>query len=70
MDPETLDQKGTVKLPAGTEIGFYRTDGKDTVWFLLGDGRCIRVKLDDTDWPQPVNGTDADELFDGMIFAG
>ena len=70
VDPETLDQKGTVKLPAGTEIGFYRTDGKDTVWFLLGDGRCIRVKLDDTDWPQPVKGTDADELFDGMIFAG
>ena len=69
-DPETLADKGTAALPAGTEIGFYRTDGKDTVWFLLGDGRCIRVKLDDTDWPQPVNGTDADELFDGMIFAG
>ena len=70
VDPDTLADKGTAALPAGTEIGFYRTDGKDTVWFLLGDGRCIRVKLDDTDWPQPVNGTDADELFDGMIFAG
>ncbi|MBQ7534998.1 MAG: hypothetical protein IJT43_05190 [Stomatobaculum sp.] len=69
-DPETLAPKGTAALPEGTEITFYRTNGISTVWFLVKDGRCIRVDLDSTEWPQTVNGIEAPEIFDGMMFAG
>ena len=69
-DPETLAPKGSTALKAGTELTFYRTDGKSVVWFLTKNWKCVRVEVDNPeDYPPTVGGVDAGELFEGMIYA-
>ena len=70
-----LDEAGAVteetkEYPAGTEFAFLRTDGSTYADLKAGDGQECRVTVDMTDWPQTVNGTDVEELFDGVVFAG
>lgn len=59
-----------VTLPAGTEFTIWRTDDKGFVDCKLKDGRIARVPVETGDWPQKVNGTDIEEVFDGTMFAG
>ena len=69
-DPETLAPKGSTALKAGTELTFYRTDGKSVVWFLTKNWKCVRVEVDNPeDYPSTVGGVDAEELFEGIIYA-
>ena len=72
---EVDTQIGEVKVedllvPAGTDLTFYRTDAASFVDMLLPDGRCVRVMVQASEWPQTVNGIDIESCFDGMVFAG
>ena len=70
VDPETDSLIDYVTIPAGTELTQYYTDNKD--YYDLYDGNlCYRFWVDTSNgWPQTVEGTDIDELFDGLMFAG
>ena len=60
-----------VTLPAGTRFNFYRTDNSSYVDMKLDDGRVCRINVDTKNgWPIKVDGKDAEEVFDGMMFAG
>lgn len=58
-------------IPAGTVLTPLRTNGTDTVDCLTGDGRLVRITVDNPEsWPQTIGGTDIETLFDGIGFAG
>ncbi len=59
-----------VSIPSGTKFTIWRTDNKSFVDCRLSDGRIARVPVENEDWPQKVNGTDIEEVFEGIIFAG
>lgn len=64
-------EEGTKEtVPAGSIFRFYRTDNENFVDMKLDDGRVCRVEADNSDWPVRINGTDREEVFDGMVFAG
>jgi len=57
-------------IPAGTELTLYYTDNKYFFDLRSGDD-LYRVWVDTSGgWPQKVDGTPIDELFDGLFFAG
>ena len=64
-----------VKLPAGTTFTLYRTDGKSgegetgIVDTKLADGRIVRLNVT-TDYPHLVNGTDENDTFETLYYAG
>lgn len=68
--PESLTlEKQTIE--AGTKLQYYRTDGICTADFLTADRKIVRIMIDSLDsYPQTVDGTSVDTLFDGIIFAG
>ena len=73
MDELTEDgsDNGTkTEFPAGTVLTPVRTDDVDWVDVATPDGKFARIYVDDSDWPHTVDGTDIEELFDGIIFAG
>lgn len=71
INPETGETEAAEELPAGTKVILYRTDNQTYADLKLEDGRICRVAVDlSMGWPQMVNGRNAEECFDGMIFAG
>lgn len=61
---------GSADLPAGTSLALYRTDDASYVDLKLTDGRIARIPVSLGSWPIIAAGMDAQELFDGMMFAG
>ena len=61
---------GSASIPAGEEVTLFRTDGDSLVDLATKDGRLMRVKVSAEHFPQTIDGKDAMELFDGIIFAG
>lgn len=73
MDELTVNgsDNGTkTEFPAGTVFTPVRTDDVDWVDVATPDGKYARIYVDDSDWPHTVDGTDIEELFDGIVFAG
>ncbi len=73
MDSLTEDgsDNGTsTEILSGTVLKPVRTDNKSWVDALTPDGKYARIVVDTSDWPQKVNGTSIEELFDGIVFAG
>ncbi len=71
---DVVDEEGkvleeSVKIPSGSSFTLYRTDGKDLVDTRLKDGRLLRLKVEGT-YPPSVNGTDGNELFEKLFYAG
>lgn len=59
------------KIAKGTELKIHRTDGKSIVDLMTEDDEIIRVDVDTSGgWPQTIDGTDIEKLFDGIRFAG
>lgn len=56
-------------ISAGTTLTPYATDGESWIDLQLEDGRYVRLEVTN-DWPQTYQGTDVQELFDGLIYAG
>ncbi len=70
VDEDGIIRDKDVAIPKGSELTLLRTDGVAIVDATLSDGRIIRLNLDG-DFPHKVNNsTDAETLFDGMMFAG
>ena len=62
-----------VTIPAGTVLNAVSTDEKEYVILQSADtGELVRLKVsgDWGNWPHTIDGTDIEELFDGLIFAG
>lgn len=60
-----------VSIAKGTKVKIYRTDGKSVVDLESEDDEIIRVDVDTSGgWPQTIDGTDIEKLFDGIRFAG
>lgn len=67
---DTYDGTATEEtLPVGTALTPYATDNESWVDLQTTDGRFVRIEVTN-DWPQTYRGTDVQELFDGLIFAG
>ena len=62
---------GEMTIPAGTQLRMLRTDAESIVDLeLVDDGRIARVEVNKESWPQTIDGTDIDEIFDGVMFVG
>ena len=60
-----------VTVPEGTELSFVRTDRTGFVEMTDGNGLYVRVAFDlPLATPPLIGGVPADELFDGIMFAG
>lgn len=69
-DPESSStHKETVTK--GTTMQMIRTDNESVADCLTSDGRYIRFTVDESDWPQKIDGLyDLEDLLDGVIFVG
>ena len=71
---EEVDEEGNdlgqMQIPAGTALTTLRTDNDSFVDLGLDDGRIARVEVSAASYPHTIGGTDIEELFDGIIFAG
>lgn len=59
---------GSTELKAGEKVIYYRTDGKGWADLKLTDGRIVRIEIQNGDGEWTVNGTDIEEVFDGIVF--
>ena len=60
-----------MSIAGGISLRYYRSDMKDSVDFVAPDNRIIRIRVDDREaYPQTVDGTDVDTLFDGIVYSG
>lgn len=57
-------------LPKGTVLYYLRTDDETFMDMKTEDGRVVRLYPKTGDWPQTIDGTDIEEIFDGVMFAG
>ena len=65
------NETGDKVLNVGDTITLEKTDGKSFVDVKVSDGSMARIYVDTSQgWPQTVNGSDVQALFDGMRFAG
>ena len=70
VDTDTGELIDYGTIPAGTKLTQYYTNNKD-FYDLQADDVCYRIWVNtDGGWPQTVDGTPIDELFDGLFFAG
>ncbi|OON86541.1 hypothetical protein BXO88_07230 [Oribacterium sp. C9] len=65
-----IDNGKDEKLPEGAVLKPKRTNGYSWVDAETEDGRFARIYVENSDWPQTVDGTDIEQIFDGIIFAG
>ncbi|MBR0411296.1 MAG: DUF3298 domain-containing protein [Eubacterium sp.] len=69
-----VDKEGNVtgdpvKIPAKSSFTLKYTDGKNHVDALLKDGSMVRLEITG-DYPQYIDGVNAEELFEKLYFAG
>lgn len=67
---ESGNEAGSGQLSSGETVTYYRTDGESWADLKTADGTIARVSVQNDDGFCRVNGTDADAVFDGIIFAG
>ena len=71
VDYSTNELGNTSTVSAGEKLTFFRTNGKDTVIFQKEDGTYVGIKYEiDDDFNRLINGENADDLLDGMMYAG
>ena len=61
-----------VDIEEGTKLKIFRTDAKSIVDLKTEDDEIIRIEVDTVSggWPQTIDGTRIEKLFDGIRFAG
>lgn len=59
-----------VTIPVGTKFSMYGTKGESIIDLMDSEGKLYRFNIKSDDWPQTIDGTDIEELFDGIMFAG
>ena len=60
----------TKEIPAGTKLQFYMTDNESYVIFRYDGDQYGKVSMDNSDWPQKINGEELETILDGTMFAG
>lgn len=74
IEAEEVDEDGNVKgnitVPAGSVVIPVRTDGDNFIDCRLEDGTLVRFTYSSTDYPRYINGTEMDDLFDNLWYAG
>ena len=60
----------TKVLPAGTRLHFYMTDNQTYVIFNYDGDQYGKVSMDNSDWPQKINGEELESILDDTMFAG
>lgn len=68
IEPDTDESLGEGTFPAGTEFTLWRTDNKTYVITKASDGRTVKFQIT-MDWPQTINGMDAEDCFEQLWFA-
>lgn len=64
-----LGSMGEVILSPGEHLSIYATDGESFVIFRYGRDRYAKVSVQ-PDWPQQINGMPAEDVLEGMAYAG
>ena len=59
-----------VTLKKGEVLSYYRTDGESWSDLKREDGTIVRIPVQIKEGGPVVNGASAEELLDGIIFAG
>ena len=67
---EEGNRLGSITVPAGTKMTLLRTDNVSVVDLSIEDGRIVRVEVSRNQYPYTIDGKKADDIFDGMMFAG
>ncbi|MCR4892131.1 MAG: hypothetical protein K5989_08135 [Lachnospiraceae bacterium] len=62
---EKAEKSGEEKIPKGTKLYRYRTDGVSAVDFMLEDGRIVRLRFG-----EKPNGLNEEDAFYGVLYAG
>ena len=74
LDAKEVDEEGNVsgdvQIPAGTKLTIFRTDNVSIVDLREDDGSLIRVEVTGGEFPHIIDGTDVEDLFDGIMYAG
>ncbi len=64
------NEQGRRVIPAGRTFTLLKTDGETFVICSLEDGTYVRLDVDTTGWPQTIDGTDVEQVFEEVFFAG
>ncbi|MCR5651360.1 MAG: DUF3298 and DUF4163 domain-containing protein [Lachnospiraceae bacterium] len=67
---EDASEPEKTTLEKGTVLYYFRTDNETFMDMKTEDGRIVRFYPKTGEWPQTIDGTDIEELFDGVMFAG
>jgi len=70
LDAKVLPEMEKTKLPIGTSLTPYQTDGKTFVDLKTENGSVVRLNIDVSDRPLKVNGIPEDECFENLLYAG
>ena len=57
-------------IPVDTDLRVVSSDEFEHVVVELEDGRQAELTIDADEWPHRINGTDIEECFEGVYFAG
>ncbi|MBR3525557.1 MAG: DUF3298 domain-containing protein [Lachnospiraceae bacterium] len=58
-----------VRLFEGAELAFFRTDADRWIDMKTSAGDVVRLYVDDSDWPQTIDGEDIQDIFENLYFA-
>ena len=58
-------------IPAGTELRAVSTDESSYIIAeLTASGEAVRIEVNGESWPHTIDGTDIEDCFEGLVFAG
>ncbi len=70
VDKASGNVTGTRILRKGEYAEYFGADDMSHAYLMLSDGTVCRVKVNHSDYPYRINGTNIENLFEGMLFAG
>ena len=74
IEAQEVDEDGTVKgattVTAGSVVTPVRTDGETFLDYRLEDGSLVRFTYSNTSYPISINGSELNDLFENLCFAG
>lgn len=74
LELNLVDEYGTIGetilIESGDEMTYYRTDGSVFADFILSDGQIVRADLEWDEGSCLIDGTNVEDLFEGVVFAG
>ena len=70
-DIKATDEDGNeTEVPNGTTVKVVSTDEASYIVAELPDGKRVKIEINGESWPHTIGGTDIEDCFEGLIFAG